>query len=114
MATDDEPEEERTPTDGRSSRRNGVSGTLMEKILDRDERRDTNVLDALQAESRQKTWIIGGLLILLGMMFAGVLGVGVTGKIPGVGSLAIMGDEEATAWEEVVEEREREKAPPRE
>lgn len=87
------PDDERRWTDSPAEQRSKVSGTFIRDVLDRQERaaerdaqRDREVIEALRQESAKKDKIIYALLIsMVVLVGGGLLGLGLTGKLPGGG-----------------------------
>lgn len=82
-----------SPTQPPTEQRTKVSGTFVRDVMDRQERaaqrdaeRDKEVIAALREESAKKDKIIYALLVSLVILVGGgLLGLGLTGKLPGGG-----------------------------
>lgn len=77
-------------------RSRGVGTGVMNKALDiiaSDKESDKQVsaatIEALQSTNTKLIYALVASMGLIAMIIAGILGVGVTGKIPGVGDIAI-------------------------
>ncbi len=79
-----------------SEQSKGVSTGVMEKFLttmdkaaERDSKRDGEIIAAQQKTIRMLGVLLIAGLVILAMLVAGVVGVGVTGTIPGYGNIEI-------------------------
>lgn len=56
---------------------------------DRDAEQQARVITALEKSNNAQFRVIIALVLVLGILVAGVIGVGVTGKVPGVGEIEV-------------------------
>ena len=57
---------------------------------DRDAEQQTATIEAMRGTIRMLGWVIAGLVLVLALLVSGVVGVGVTGKIPGLGEVTFV------------------------
>jgi hypothetical protein len=74
----------------------GSQTGIIERLIDagaedraRDERQTQSAITALQDTNRMLTRVVIALVVVLGILVSGVVGVGVTGKVPGYGEITV-------------------------
>jgi len=56
----------------------------------RDAEQQAATILAMERSHRALIYVIGGLVVVLAILVAGVVGVGVTGKVPGLGEIEVV------------------------